>query len=571
MVRREARQLRQKSRGEEKAMSEVDGATLIARSLKQQGIDHLFGVVGFPVTPIAAAAQKEGVAYIGMRNEQTASYAAQAYGYLTGRPGAVITVTGPGVVHGLAGLANAQQNCWPMILIGGASETYRGGMGAFQEERQVLIATPFCKFAHGIESVQRIPYYVEMATRHAIYGRPGACYLDLPDDIITGKCDEEKVTEVHRVPEAPRMVAPNENIEAALNLLEQAERPLVLIGKGMAWSHAEDEVRAFIERTQLPFLRSPMGKGVMPDDHPLSVAAARTLALQQADVVFLMGARFNWIFHFGLPPRFAKDLKVIQLDIAPEEIGHNKSTEVALCGDGKAIVSQLNKALTVRQWFHPKDSAWRQTIAKKSAENAATIKPQIDDNTGPANYFRALRDVAAWMPRNAILSAEGAGTMDIGLTQLPSFNARSCLNAGTYGTMGVGLGHAIAACVAHPDRPVVHLSGDSAIGFSGMEMETLVRYNLPAKIVVLNNGGIGPGMPEIPDNPFFNLKPNALIYGARYDRVMEAFGGKGFFVENPKDIRGALDDAMDFPGPALVNVVLSQGSARKPQQFRWHQ
>jgi 2-hydroxyacyl-CoA lyase 1 len=552
-------------------MSEVDGATLIARSLKQQGIDHLFGVVGFPVTPIAAAAQKEGVAYIGMRNEQAASYAAQAYGYLTGRPGACITVTGPGVVHGLAGLANAQQNCWPMILLGGASETYRGGMGAFQEERQVLIATPFCKFAHGIESVQRIPYYVEMATRHAIYGRPGACYLDVPDDIITGKCDEDKVTEVERVDEPPRMVAPAENVEAALNLLEQAERPLVLIGKGMAWSHAEDEVRAFIERTQLPFLRSPMGKGVMPDDHPLSVAAARTLALQQADVVFLMGARFNWIFHFGLAPRFAKNLRVIQLDIAPEEISHNKKTEVALVGDGKAIVSQLNKALTVRQWFHPKDSAWRQMIAKKAAENAATIKPQIDDDTGPANYFRALRDVAAWMPRDAILSAEGAGTMDIGLTQLPSFNARSCLNAGTYGTMGVGLGHAIAACVAHPNRPVVHLSGDSAIGFSGMEMETLVRYNLPAKIVVLNNGGIGPGMPEIPDNPFFNLKPNALIYGARYDRVMEAFGGKGFFVENPKDIRGALDDAMEFPGPALVNVVLSQGSARKPQQFRWHQ
>ena len=419
--------------------------------------------------------------------------------------------------------------------------------------------------------MQRIPYYVEMATRHAIYGRPGACYLDMPDDIITGKCDEEKVTEVERVAEPPRMVAPAENIEAALNLLEQAERPLVLIGKGMAWSRAEDEVRAFIERTQLPFLRSPMGKGVMPDDHPLSVAAARTLALQQADVVFLMGARFNWIFHFGQAPRFAKDMRVIQLDIAPEEIGHNKATEVALCGDGKAIMSQLNKALTVRQWFHPKDSAWRQTIAKKSAENAATIKPQIDDDTGPANYFRALRDVAAWMPRDAILSAEGAGTMDIGLTQLPSFNARSCLNAGTYGTMGVGLGHAIAACVAHPNRPVVHLSGDSAIGFSGMEMETLVRYNLPAKIVVLNNGGIGPGMPEIPDNPFLNLKPNALIYGARYDRVMEAFGGKGFFVENPKDIRGALDDAMDFPGPALVNVVLSQGSARKPQQFRWHQ
>jgi 2-hydroxyacyl-CoA lyase 1 len=551
-------------------MSEVDGATLIARSLKQQGIDHLFGIVGFPVGPIAAAAQKEGINYIGMRNEQAASYAAQAYGYMTGRPGACLTVTGPGVVHGLAGLANAQQNCWPMILIGGASETYRGGMGAFQEERQVLLATPFCKFAHGIESVARIPYYVEMATRHAIYGRPGACYLDMPDDIIKGTCDLDKITQVQRVPEPPRMVAPGENIEAALDVLEKAQRPLVIVGKGMAWSRAEGEVRSFIERTQVPFVRSPMGKGVMPDDHPLAVSAARTLALQQADVVFLMGARFNWIFHFGLAPRFDKNVKVIQLDIAAEEIGHNKPTEVALVGDGKAIVGQLNKALGNRQWFHPTDSAWRKALSTKVSENAATIKPQIDDDTGPANYYRALRDVAAWMPKNAILSAEGAGTMDIGLTQLPSHDARSCLNAGTYGTMGVGLGQAIAACVAQPGRPVVHLSGDSAIGFSGMEMETLVRYGFPVKIVVLNNGGIGPGMPEIPENPMMNLKPNALIYGARYDRMMEAFGGKGFFVEDPKKIRGALDGAMEHKGPALVNIVLSQSSARKAQQFAWH-
>ncbi|MGE5150177.1 MAG: thiamine pyrophosphate-binding protein [Rhodospirillaceae bacterium] len=551
-------------------MSEVDGATLIARSLKQQGIDHLFGIVGFPVGPIAAAAQKEGINYIGMRNEQAASYAAQAYGYMTGRPGACLTVTGPGVVHGLAGLANAQQNCWPMILNGGASETYRGGMGAFQEERQVLIASPFCKFAHGIESVGRIPYYVEMATRHAIYGRPGACYLDMPDDIIKGTVDLDKITQVQRVPEPPRMVAPGENVEAALDVLEKAQRPLVIVGKGMAWSRAEGEVRSFIERTQVPFVRSPMGKGVMPDDHPLAVSAARTLALQQADVVFLMGARFNWIFHFGLAPRFDKNVKVVQLDIAPEEIGHNKPTEVALVGDGKAIMGQLNKALAGRQWFHPTDSAWRKALSKKVEENAATIKPQIDDDTGPANYYRALRDVAAWMPKNAILSAEGAGTMDIGLTQLPSFDARSCLNAGTYGTMGVGLGQAIAACVAQPGRPVVHLSGDSAIGFSGMEMETLVRYGFPVKIVVLNNGGIGPGMPEIPENPMMNLKPNALIYGARYDRMMEAFGGKGYFVEDPKKIRGALDGAMEHPGPALVNIVLSQSSARKAQQFAWH-
>ncbi|SVE42938.1 uncharacterized protein METZ01_LOCUS495792, partial [marine metagenome] len=234
-----------------------------------------------------------------------------------------------------------------------------------QEERQVLIATPFCKFAHGIENVGRIPYYVEMATRHAIYGRPGACYLDLPDDIISGECDLDDIVQVERVPEPPRMVAPTENIEAALDVLEGAERPLVLVGKGMAWAHAENEVRDFIDRTQLPFVRSPMGKGVVPDDHPLAVSAARTLALQNADVIFLMGARFNWIFHFGLPPRFAPDVKVVQLDISPEEIGHNKPSEVALVGDGKAIMSQMNQALEGRQWFYPQDTPWRMALGKK--------------------------------------------------------------------------------------------------------------------------------------------------------------------------------------------------------------
>ena len=551
-------------------MSKITGATLIARSRKHQRIDHLFGVGGFPVGPIAAAAQEEGINYVGMRNEQAASYAAQAYGYMTGRPGACITVTGPGVVHGLAGLANAQQNCWPMILIGGASETYRGGMGAFQEERQVHIATPFCKFAHGIESVQRIPYYVEMATRHSIYGRPGACYLDMPDDIIPGECDLDDIIQVDRVPEPPRTIAPQENIEAALDLLETAERPLALVGKGMAWAQAEDEVRAFIDRTQIPFVRSPMGKGVMPDEHPLAASAARTLALQQADVIFLMGARFNWIFHFGLPPRFAPDVKVIQLDIAPEEIGHNKPAEVALLGDGKSIMGQMNQALEGRQWFYPADTPWRTAINEKTESNRNTLQAQLNDDQAPANYYRALRDIAAWMPENAILSAEGAGTMDIGLTMLPVSNARSCLNAGTYGTMGVGLGHAIAACVVHPDRPIIHLSGDSAIGFSGMEMETLARYNMPAKIVVLNNGGIGPGMPEIPEDPMMNMKPNALIYGARYDKMMEDFGGMGAFVTDPKDIPAALEKAMAFDGPALVNIVLSQSSSRKPQQFAWH-
>src|SRR5947199_127122 len=370
-------------------MSEVDGATLVARSLKRQGVNFMFGIVGFPVGPIAAAAQKEGITYVGMRNEQSASYAAQAVGYLTGRPGACLVVSGPGVVHALSGLANAQQNRWPMVLIGGASESWRNGMGAFQEERQVLIATPFCKFAHAVEHVHRIPFYVEMAVRNSIYGRPGATYLEMPDDIITGKVDEARVEEPARCPDPPRTQAVPEDVERPLDALRSAERPLVIVGKGMAW-HA--------------------------------------------------------------------------------------------------------------------------SIAEKAAANAAQIAPQLVDDAAPANYYRALKDVAAWAPEDAVIIGEGASTMDIGRTQLFNAKPRHRLDAGSYGTMGIGMGFVIAAAVVHPDKPIISVSGDSAIGFSGMEMETVCRYQLPVKIVVFNNGGMGPGHAKHPDNPLQHLKPNALIY-----------------------------------------------------------
>jgi 2-hydroxyacyl-CoA lyase 1 len=550
-------------------MAKVDGATLVARSLKQQGVDYMFGIVGFPVGPIAAAAQKAGITYIGMRNEQSASYAAQAAGYLTGRPGAALVVSGPGVVHGLAGLANAQQNCWPMILLGGASPTYQNGMGAFQEERQVQIASPFCKFAHAVEHVHRIPFYVEMAVRQSIYGRPGATYLDLPDDIILGEVEEEKVQPAATVADPPRMMAMPEDVEKALNVLESAEKPLVIVGKGMAWSRAEDEVRAFIERTQLPFLASPMGKGVMDDTHPLSVGAARSHALQEADVIFLMGARLNWIMHFGLPPRFNKKVRIVQLDIAAEAISQNVPAEVALVGDGRAVVAQINKALASRQWFYPKDTPWRAAIAEKTAANAKQIRPMIEDESSPTNYYRALKDISAWVPRDAVIIGEGANAMDIGRTQLPNAAARLRLDAGSYGTMGIGMGFVIAAAVVHPDRPIISVSGDSAIGFSGMEIETACRYRLPVKIVVLNNGGIGGGIAEFPDDRR-QLPPRVLTIGARYDKMMEAFGGRGWYIEDPRELRGSLDAAMAFDGPALVNVRLHHAAGRKPQQYGWH-
>ena len=242
-------------------MSKITGATLLVRSLKQQGVEYMFGVVGFPVQPVAAAAQLEGMTYVGMRNEQSASYAAQAAGYLTGRPGACLTVCGPGVIHALAGLANAKWNAWPMIHIGGASPTYQNGMGAFQEERQVMAATPYCKYAHQVDRADRIPYFVEQAVRTSIFGRPGAAYLDLPDNIIREELDESSVSLAATVPEPPRFQAAPESIEAALDALESAERPLVIIGKGMAWSTGGGR-GARLHRTDSPSVpRLPDGQG----------------------------------------------------------------------------------------------------------------------------------------------------------------------------------------------------------------------------------------------------------------------------------------------------------------------
>ena len=454
-----------------------------------------------------------------------------------------------------------------MILIGGASPVYQNGMGAFQEERQTELAAPYCKYAHNIEHAERIPYYVAQAVQSSIYGRPGPVYLDFPDDIIRAEVEEDEIQPVSTVPEPPRTLADPDAIEGALDALESAEKPLVVVGKGMAWSRAEDEVRAFIERTQLPFLASPMGKGILPDDDPLSVGAARSTALREADVVFLMGARLNWIMHFGLPPRFNKDVRIIQLDINPEEIGRNVQSEVALVGDGKAITKQLNTALGNRQWFYPDETAWRQTLKAKADDNAEAVKGMIEDDASPMNYYRAFKDINEWLPDDAIIIGEGANTMDIGRTQMLNTRARHRLDAGTYGTMGIGLGFAIAAAVTNPDQPVVSVQGDSAFGFSGMEIETMVRYKLPIKLIVLNNGGIGGGIGPLKEGQ--TVPPGILTYGAHYEGMMEALGGKGYYVEDPQDLRGVLDDAMAFDGPTLINVPLNPRAGRKPQQFGW--
>ncbi|KAK3571857.1 hypothetical protein QTP86_020447 [Hemibagrus guttatus] len=492
-------------------MEELTGAQLIAEALKAQNVEYMFGIVGVPIIEVAMAAQAVGIKYVGMRNEQAACYAASAIGYLTGHPAVCLVVSGPGLIHALGGMANANMNCWPVVVIGGSSDQNQETTGAFQEFPQVEACRLYSKFSARPGSLVMIPAVVEKAVRSSMYGRPGACYVDIPGDMVNAKVDRKTVRFPSCCPPPPVSLASNHEVSKAVTVLKQAQRPLLIIGKGAAYSRAESEIKALVELSGLPFLPTPMGKGVLPDDHSNCVAAARSRALLQADVIVLLGARLNWILHFGFPPRFSPDVKLIQLDVCAEELSNNVRATAALLGDVRAVVSQLVEVLRADTWTYPADTEWWTNLKEKMSSNSQISKALSLQNTLPMNYYTAFHHIAELLPKDCVIVSEGANTMDIGRTMLLNYFPRhrsytsvhllfppAWLDAGTFGTMGVGLGFAIAAAVLeqaqHTGRRVVCVEGDSAFGFSGMEVETMCRYKLPVIIIVINNNGIYSGV-----------------------------------------------------------------------------
>uniref|UniRef100_A0A8C5YHT1 2-hydroxyacyl-CoA lyase n=1 Tax=Microcebus murinus TaxID=30608 RepID=A0A8C5YHT1_MICMU len=478
---------------------EVSGAKVIAQALKTQGVEYMFGIVGIPVTEIAFAAQELGIRYIGMRNEQAACYAASAIGYLTGRPGVCLVVSGPGLIHALGGMANANMNCW----------------------------------------------YTE-------------CCMSPPVSMA----------------ETPAVCM-------AASVIRNAKQPLLIIGKGAAYAHAEKNIRKLVEQCKLPFLPTPMGKGVVPDNHPNCVGAARSRALQFADVIVLLGARLNWILHFGLPPRYRPDVKFIQVDICAEELGNNVRPAVTLLGDINAVTKQLLEEFDKIPWQYPPESKWWKTLREKMDSNEAASKELASQKSPPMNYYTVFYHVQEQLPRDGFIVSEGANTMDIGRTVLQNYLPRHRLDAGTFGTMGVGLGFAIAAAVLAKDRSpgqrVICVEGDSAFGFSGMEVETICRYNLPIIILVVNNNGIYQGFDTDTWNEMLKSQdatiaapPACLLPNSHYEQVMIAFGGKGYFVQTPEELQKSLRQSLaDTTKPSLINIMIEPQATRKAQDFHW--
>ncbi|CAJ0957642.1 unnamed protein product, partial [Mesorhabditis belari] len=559
----------------------MDGANVLCQAFKQQGIEYMFGVVGFPVIEVGMAAQAHGIKYIGCRNEQAACYAAQAMGYLTGRPAVCLVVSGPGILHAIGGLANATINCWPVICVGGSSDVDQEGRGAFQEWPQQEASRTACKLVSRPTTVEAIPLHVEKAVRTCMYGRPGAVYLDLPGNLVLTSVDESSIPTPAKVVLPPPVSVPPPPITLmALDVLKNAKKPLVIVGKGAAWSErGPTAVHRFLTRTQLPWLVTPGGKGVIPDEMERCVGPARSHALKEADVIFLIGARLNWILHFGLPPRFNKDVKIIQIDLAPEEFHQNVPTEVAMLGDiGETIFQMLDQLST--SWKFCPNSDWWKALKANSEKNRKIVEGMANDHTTPLNYYAAYHPIREFLRQNdVIVINEGANTMDIGRTMMPNALPKRRLDAGTFGTMGVGQGYALAAALwardHSPKTKVLVVQGDSAFGFSGMELETIARYRLPVVTIILNNSGIYRGlskedMDSVDGDPCLQLPVLSLSAECRYDKMCESLGGVGYTARSVPEIKQTLEKAYgNTSQPSLINVFIATDSERKKQEHNW--
>ncbi|MGI4983300.1 MAG: oxalyl-CoA decarboxylase, partial [Janthinobacterium lividum] len=422
----------------------------------------------------------------------------------------------------------------------------------YEELDQMNAAKPYTKASFRVNRPEDIGIGIARAIRAAVSGRPGGVYLDLPADVLSAAIDADLAARslVCVVDPAPRQLPAPESVGRALALLSVAQKPLIILGKGAAYAQADDAIRAFVEATGIPFLPMSMAKGLLPDDHPQCAASARSFVLAEADVVMLVGARLNWLLAHGKGSQWSATTQFVQLDIQATEFDSNQPIAAPMAGDIGSSIAALNAALQPGQVGA--SAAWREAIDARKQRNAERMAARLAETPTPMNFssaFAAIRAVLARSPDIHLVN-EGANTLDFGRNILDMHTPRKRLDAGTWGAMGIGMGYAIGAAVTS-GRPVLAIEGDSAFGFSGMEIETICRYHLPVVVVVFNNGGVYRGDGVNPRGG--DVAPTVLMQGARYDKLIEAFGGAGHDVADAAALGGALTAALASGKPALIN------------------
>jgi len=546
---------------------ETDGFQLVIEALKLNGIETIFGLPGIPITDLTRRMQAAGLRVISFRHEQNAGYAASIAGFMMQKPGICLTVSAPGFLNGLAALANATTNCFPMILVSGSSEREIVDLqqGDYEEMDQLAIAKPHAKAAFRVLHAEDIGVGVARAIRAAVSGRPGGVYLDLPAKLFpqTMEAEAGKASLIKVVDPAPRQIPAPDAVRRALELLKSAKRPLIILGKGAAYAQADADIRALVEKTGIPYLPMSMAKGLLPDTHEQSASAARSYVLPEADVVMLVGARLNWLLSQGKGKTWGGDnakawggQKFVQIDISPQEADSNVRIDAPVVGDiGSCVAAML--ADIGANWPKP-PSDWLDAIAERKTKNVAKMSEALAKNPSPMNFHSALnvvRDIVKANP-DAILVNEGANALDFTRSIVDMYKPRKRLDVGTWGVMGIGMGFSVAAAVVSGEQ-VIAVEGDSAFGFSGMECETICRYDLPVCVVILNNNGVYRG-DEV--NPTGGRDPSPLVFvkGARYEMLMEAFGGVGVMVKTPAELRSAMEQAIRSRRPTLINAVIDE-------------
>ena len=542
-------------------MAEVEGSSLVAQAIQREGIETLFGLAGGPIQDIMGFAPHFGVRPIGVRHEQAATFAAAAYGFVKNQVGVAVLAAGPAVTNGMTGAHVAFDNCLPLVILGGSGPQKGRYTGTFQETENVPMFKGITKMSVQVDSTSRIPEYLAMAFRKARTGRPGPVYIDLPSDVLQNSVDEDSVGwPTNYYADAPSP-GNSDQVKRAAELLLHAERPMMIVGKGVRWSEPTAELRQLIESVGMPYIASPMGRGFIPDDHPLNFAAARSSIMGNADVVVVVGSRLNWMFGFGRT--FPADAKVIHIDIEPEEIGLNRAVDVGIVGDAKAVLQQLLAELegkTAGLAERAEEGPWLSALRDRVERNAESIGAFLTSSDKPIRTHRLLHEISEVFPRETIYTVDGQTTLATGRQVLQSYTPASRLNSGTNGCMGVGVPFAIGAALARPDVPVVSVNGDCAFGFNAMEMETAVRHQLPIVFIINNNSGIvggnlesRMGLPEGYEERVATYTPDI-----RYDKILEAFGGYCENVTDPDQIRSALERAFQATREgkvACVNVI----------------
>jgi oxalyl-CoA decarboxylase len=541
----------------------IDGFHLVIDALKLNDIDTIYCVPGIPITDLSRKMQAEGMRVISFRHEQHAGNAAAGAGFLTQKPGICLTVSAPGFLNGLTALTNATTNCFPMILISGSSEREIVDLqqGDYEEMDQLAIAKPLCKAAFRVLHAQDIGVGIARAIRAAVSGRPGGVYLDLPAKLFSQAMDAAagKHSLIKVVDAAPRQLPAPDSVQRALNLLKSAKRPLIVLGKGAAYAQADADVRALVEKSGIPYLPMSMAKGLLPDNHALSASAARSYVLAEADVVMLVGARLNWLLSHGKGKTWggekAATRQFVQIDIAATEMDSNVPIAAPLVGDIGSCAAALVAGMG-GNWAKP-PSDWMAAIAERKDKNLTKMAETLAKNPSPMNFHSALNVVRDLFKERTdlILVNEGANALDFTRSIVDMYEPRKRLDVGTWGIMGIGMGFAVAAAVT-TGKQVIAVEGDSAFGFSGMEVETICRYKLPVCVVVMNNNGIYKGTDVNPLGG--DMAPTQFVKSARYDLMMQAFGGVGVTANTPAELDKALKEAVASGRPTLINAVIDE-------------